>query len=67
MGVEQQIQRPPAQAGLHQRHGLRGVAAIAAIDQGRVAPQEQQVVGRQPALHNNDFGGRAIWASGISY
>jgi len=57
MGVEQQIQRPPAQAGLHQRHGLRGVAAIAAIDQGRgVAPQEQQVVGRQPAaLHNNDF------------
>ncbi|MPN61475.1 hypothetical protein SDC9_209212 [bioreactor metagenome] len=57
VGIEQLVQHTPVQRRLHQRHGLRRVGAVAAVHQRRgVAPQQQHVVGRQPAaFDDNDF------------
>ena len=59
MGVEQQIERAVLQGRLHQRQGLRGVQAVAAVNQrGTALALDQDVVAGQPAaLKNLQAGG----------
>ncbi|MNT27973.1 hypothetical protein D3C72_1636280 [compost metagenome] len=65
MGVEQAVQRTAGKAMAQQGQGLRCMRDIAAVDQGRVLPaQEQDVVRRQPAAFEHLHGiGEQRWRS----
>jgi hypothetical protein len=61
VGIDQAVERPPLQRVLDERHRLRRVRVIAAVDQrGAGLVLQDNIVGRQPAaLEDRDAGRQA--------